>query len=91
MSSACEVSEANSEKSVRGSGQDWHPLTDSQNLYRTTCDERSCWFHEVGTIVPLPPPFTESECQIIASRSLLDRIFGGPLQPMLSRRGERDS
>lgn len=37
------------------------------------------------------PLFTESECQIKESRSFLDRVFGGSLQPMLSHLVEEDA
>ena len=48
-------------------------------------------FEKAGRSYLYRPLFTQSECQKKESRSFLDRVFGGSLQPMLSHLVEEDA
>lgn len=48
-------------------------------------------FNKAGRSYLYRPLFTESECQKHESRSFLDRVFGGSLQPMLSHLVEEEA
>lgn len=48
-------------------------------------------YEKQGRFFQYRPIFSEAECQKQASKTFLDRVFGGSLQPMLSFLVEDDS
>jgi BlaI family transcriptional regulator, penicillinase repressor len=48
-------------------------------------------FKKAGRSYLYHPLFTEADCQKSASKSFLDRVFGGSLHPMLSHLVEDDA
>jgi len=62
---------------------DWHPKT-VKTLLNRLVKKRALGFHKEGRAYLYHPLVTEKDCVAAESRSFLDRVFGGSLQPMLA-------
>ena len=61
----------------------WHPKTVKTYLARLV-NKRVLGFHKEGRAYVYTPEITERECVEAASKSFLERVFGGSLKPMLA-------
>jgi BlaI family penicillinase repressor len=61
----------------------WHPKTVKTYLARLV-NKRVLAFHKEGRAYVYSPLITEKECVEAASKSFLERVFGGSLKPMLA-------
>jgi BlaI family transcriptional regulator, penicillinase repressor len=62
---------------------DWHPKT-VKTLLNRLVKKRALGFHKDGRAYLYHPLVAEKDCVSAESRSFLDRVFGGSLQPMLA-------
>lgn len=61
----------------------WHPKTVKTYLTRLV-NKSALDFHKEGRAYVYAPLVTERQCIDAASKSFLDRVFGGSLKPMLA-------
>ncbi len=61
---------------------DWKPTT-VKTLISRLVKKRALGFRESGRVYYYYPLLTRDECVRAESRSFLDRVYGGALQPML--------
>jgi BlaI family penicillinase repressor len=66
---------------------DWHPKTVKTLLGRLV-KKRALGFKKDGRVYLYRPLVAEKDCVAAESRSFLDRVFGGSLQPMLAHFAE---
>ena len=64
-------------------GRDWHPKT-VKTLLNRLVKKCALGFHKEGRAYLYHPLVTENDCVAAESKSFLDRVFGGSLQPMLA-------
>ncbi len=67
-----------------------HPQTAKTYLSRLV-KKGAIDYRKQGRSYLYRPLFSEADCQKRASRSFLDRVFGGSLEPMLSHLVEEDT
>jgi BlaI family penicillinase repressor len=65
----------------------WHPKT-ARTLLARLVKKGALEYELLGRVYVYKPKVTERECQASASRSFLDRVFGGSLKPMLAHFAE---
>jgi BlaI family transcriptional regulator, penicillinase repressor len=61
----------------------WHPKT-VKTLLNRLVKKRALGFHKDGRAYLYHPLVAETDCVTAESKSFLDRVFGGSLQPMLA-------
>lgn len=66
-----------------GARSDWHPKT-IKTLLNRLVKKRVLGFRKEGRAYLYHPLVAEKDCVAAESKSFLDRIFGGSLQPMLA-------
>jgi BlaI family transcriptional regulator, penicillinase repressor len=64
-------------------GSDWHPKT-VKTLLNRLVKKRALGFQKEGRAYLYHPLVAEKDCVAAESKSFLDRVFGGSLQPMLA-------
>jgi BlaI family transcriptional regulator, penicillinase repressor len=62
---------------------DWHPKT-VKTLLNRLVKKRALGFQKDGRAYLYRPLVAEKDCVSAASKSFLDRVFGGSLKPMLA-------
>lgn len=62
---------------------DWHPKT-VKTLLNRLVKKRALGFKKEGRAYLYQPLVAENDCVTAESKSFLDRVFGGSLQPMLA-------
>jgi BlaI family penicillinase repressor len=67
----------------------WHPKTVKTYLTRLV-NKEVLKFHKEGRAYVYVPLLNEKECVEAASKSFLERVFGGSLKPMLAHFVERE-
>ena len=65
----------------------WHPKT-ARTLLARLVKKGALEYEPLGRVYVYKPKVSERECQASASRSFLDRVFGGSLKPMLAHFAE---
>jgi BlaI family penicillinase repressor len=65
----------------------WHPKT-ARTLLARLVKKGVLEYEPLGRVYVYKPKVSERECQALASRSFLDRVFGGSLKPMLAHFAE---
>src|SRR5690349_17616599 len=65
----------------------WHPKT-ARTLLARLVKKSALEYEPLGRVYVYKPKVSERECQASASRSFLDRVFGGSLKPMLAHFAE---
>ncbi len=65
----------------------WHPKT-ARTLLARLAKKGALEYEPLGRVYVYKPKVSERECQASASRSFLDRVFGGSLKPMLAHFAE---
>ena len=70
-------------------GENWHPKT-VKTLLNRLVKKGALGFSRQGRAYLYYPRMAEADCVTAASRSFLDRVFGGSLQPMLAHFVEHD-
>jgi BlaI family transcriptional regulator, penicillinase repressor len=65
----------------------WHPKT-ARTLLARLVKKGALEYEPLGRVYVYKPKVTERECVASASRSFLDRVFGGALKPMLAHFAE---
>lgn len=70
-------------------GEHWHPKT-VKTLLNRLVKKGALGFSRQGRAYLYYPRMAEADCVTAASRSFLDRVFGGSLQPMLAHLVEHD-
>lgn len=68
---------------LSGQGGDWHPKT-IRTLLARLVKKKAVKAETTGRVHVYRPLVTERECVAAASRSFVDRVFGGSLKPMLA-------
>ena len=63
--------------------QDWHPKT-VKTLLNRLVKKHALGFRKEGRAYLYHPLVAEKDCVAAESKSFLDRVFGGSLQPMLA-------
>lgn len=63
--------------------EDWHPKT-VKTLLNRLVKKKALGFEKSGRAYLYHPLVVEVDCVAAESRSFLDRVFGGSLQPMLA-------
>ena len=66
-----------------GAQADWHPKT-VKTLLNRLVKKRALGFEKEGRAYLYHPLVAEKDCVTAESKSFLDRVFGGSLQPMLA-------
>ena len=66
-----------------GAQADWHPKT-VKTLLNRLVKKRALGFKKEGRAYLYHPLVAEKDCVTAESKSFLDRVFGGSLQPMLA-------
>jgi len=66
---------------------DWHPKT-TRTLLTRLVKKGALEYEPLGRVYVYRPKVTERNCVASASRSFLDRVFGGALKPMLAHFAE---
>src|SRR5688572_29165739 len=61
----------------------WHPKT-VRTLLARLVEKGALRFEERSSVYFYVPKVSESECVAAASRSFVERVFGGSLKPMLA-------
>ena len=67
----------------------WHPKTVKTYLTRLV-NKQVLEFHKEGRAYVYVPLLSEKECVAAASKSFLERVFGGSLKPMLAHFVQRE-
>jgi BlaI family penicillinase repressor len=65
----------------------WHPKT-ARTLLARLVKKGALEYEPLGRVYVYKPKVTERDSQASASRSFLDRVFGGSLKPMLAHFAE---
>jgi BlaI family penicillinase repressor len=65
----------------------WHPKT-ARTLLARLVKKGALEYEPLGRVYVYKPKVSERACQASASRSFLDRVFGGSLKPMLAHFAE---
>jgi len=63
--------------------QEWHPKT-VKTLLNRLVKKSALGYQKAGRAYLYQPLVSESDCVTAESKSFLDRVFGGSLQPMLA-------
>jgi BlaI family transcriptional regulator, penicillinase repressor len=65
----------------------WHPKT-ARTLLARLVKKGALEYEPLGRVYVYKPRVSKRECQASASRSFLERVFGGSLKPMLAHFAE---